>query len=428
MIASKMPENLERIETNLKYLIELDLSDDEILKDPLSLAFYHHFLHKNGLENINKSMMVSWARNYCYQKVVQQELSRKRDTEITAATLAYSTLKKDKGYPQKKKEEIETSLKALLKKEKGKDGLFFGRPNFTAIILYATREAEMPIDEEKEILQTLLARYSDNKNLNNIIGLPFLIQLLIESKEEAELKKLTARLNERLEDNLLDYDDKAYLVSTLWKYHDKMKGLQEFRPVAESVIEKTPIMISDIINKGDISDITVRQDNLKISRLYKAVFLDIVMSYKNHLAMLTEEELDRRYSSDSSLKWGEFGAFSLIPCAITLSVGYLLMSYLKAGLSFWIFQQTNVTWRVLLPCTLSLLLVTYLVVASITGIYSLYSSIIKKNLIRDMRVWDYYKKHQFSALKWFSISVLGALILSVFSRLVGSAFQDYLKK
>ena len=61
-MTAMMPENLERIESNLKYLIELDLSDEEILKDPLALAFYYHFLQKNNLQNINGSIIVSWAR------------------------------------------------------------------------------------------------------------------------------------------------------------------------------------------------------------------------------------------------------------------------------------------------------------------------------------------------------------------------------
>ena len=159
----------------------------------------------------------------------------------------------------------------------------FGRPNFTAIILYAAHKAEMPMPEEKEILKSLLACYSDNANLNNILGLPFLIHLLSDEKEETQLEKLGERLKEKIEDDLLEYDDKAYLVSGLWKYHEDRNSLREMRPITESTIEKTPIMISDIINKGDISDITVRQDNAKISRLYKAVFLDLIISYKRHV-------------------------------------------------------------------------------------------------------------------------------------------------
>jgi len=423
-----MPGNLDRIETNLKYLIELDLSDDDILKDPLSLAFYYHFLQKNDLENINRSIIVSWARNYCYQKIVQRDLSRKKDTEITAASLAYSTLKKDKGYPENKKGEIESNLKALLEKEKGKDGLFFARPNFTAIILYATRQAEIPITQEREMLQNLLLRYSDSRTLNNILGLPFLIQKLIDLKEDAQLEKLRISLQEKLKDNLLEYDDKAYLVCALWKCHENSNTLPDVRLITESTIDKTPITLSDIINKGDISDITVRQDNLKISRLYKAMLLDLLMNYKKHLTDLNERELDQRYSGDFNLRSGALATFSLIPIVITILAGYLLRDSLKAALSFWILQQTNTTWERLLANTFPLVLISYLALASIVGVYSLYSSIVRKTLIRDRRVWDHYRKHQLKALQLFCISFIGALIFGILSKLAANAFQDFLKR
>jgi len=157
--AKSLPKDFERIETNLKYLIDLDLSDDETFKDPLALAFYYHFIEKNNIQNINKASLVSWARTYCYEKLVQGRLSKKKDTEITAAILTFPTLKADTGYPEDKKREIEKSIKELLKKERDKDGLFFGRPNFTAIILYAKNQSKIPINDEKKTLQALIERY-----------------------------------------------------------------------------------------------------------------------------------------------------------------------------------------------------------------------------------------------------------------------------
>jgi hypothetical protein len=219
------PENFDRIETNLKYLIDLDLSDDEIFRDPLSLALYYHFIEKNNLQNINKLLAVNWARTFCYEKLVQGKLSRKRDTEITAAILAYATLKKDKGYPEGKKKEIENKMEEILIKEKNKDGLFFGRPNFTAMILYSINQEEISIGEEEEILNALLLRYKDNQTFNNLLGLPFLVRLLINLKRDGEVERLITDTKERMADRLLDYDDKAYLISALWVYHKKNNTL-----------------------------------------------------------------------------------------------------------------------------------------------------------------------------------------------------------
>lgn len=428
-VNNSFQEHFEKVETNLKYLIDLDLSEDEIYKDPLALALYYHYAEKSDIQNINKAALVSWARTYCHEKLVHQKLSRKKDTEATAAILAYSTLKKDKGYPAKKKEEIEKGIKELLKREKGKDSLFFGRPNFTAIILYATRQAGIQIEDKEEVLQALLERYKDRKTLNNLLGLPFLMQLLINGEEAAQLKELVARLEERLKDHLLEYDDRLYLVHSIWAYHSQDNSLLDIKGLVDSTITKTPIMVADIINQGDISDITVRQDNLKISRLYKAILLDLITDYERHAAQLKEKELDRRYSGESGLKWGAFAAYSGLPFGLAFLVGFLLRYRLKMGWSFWILQQTKITWAELLLSTASLLLIIYLAFAGIVGVYSLYTTLIRKSIVKDLRVADNYRRHQLKALKWFLLSVLIlGLIMGIVSQLAGSAFQQFLTR
>lgn len=423
-----LPKDFERIETNLKYLIDLDLSDDEILKDPLALAFYYHFIEQNKTQNINKVSLVSWARTYCYEKLVQGKLSKKKDTEITAAILTFSTLKADNGYAEDKKREIENSVNELLKKERDKDGLFFGRPNFTAIILYATNQAGIPIKNEKETLLALIERYKNNQTFNNLIGLPFLTRLLIKQKKATELKEIIGKIGDKLKNHLLEYDDKLYLVHSLWAYYSQNNSLLEIKDVVESTIEETPIMVSDIINKGDISDITVRQDNLKISRLYKAIFLDLITEYETHAGRIKEKELDKKYSGEFTLKWGAFATFSIIPFVITLIVGFALKHSLKTGLAFWILQQTQTTWNALVLNTLSLIVVAYLVTFSVMGVYSLYTSIIGKKLVKDLRVWEYYKHHQKKTLKWFCITLGSALILGIITQLGATALQNFLTK
>ncbi len=422
------PEHFERIETNLKYLIDLDLSEEEVYNDPLALAFYYHYAEKHGIQNINKVALVSWARTYCHEKLVQQKLSRKKDTEVTAAVLAYSTLKNDKGYSSDRKQEVEEGIRNILRKEKDKSGLYFGRPNFTAIILYATNQARIALDDKSETLRALLDHYRNRQTFNNLLGLPFLARLLASLKEEAALKEVGARIEEKLKDHMLEYDDKLYLVNSLWGYHVGNGTTLKIKELVESTIKETPITLSDIINKGDISDITVRQDNLRISRLYKAVFLDMITEFEKQASGLKEEELDKRYSGEFSLKWGAFATFSMIPILITLIVGFLLRHRLLTGLAFWILQEPKKTWGSLILDSLSLILIAYLLLTSIVGSYSLYTSLARKKLARDLRVWENYYGHQMKSLKWFSISILGVIILGIITQLAGNAFQNLITR
>lgn len=427
-LSPSFKETFEKIETNLKYLIDLDLSEEETLKDPLALALYYHYIEEHDIQAINKTSLVAWARTYCHEKTVEQKLSRKRDTEITAAALAFSTLKKDKGYPEDKIDKIQAALKQILEKEKDKEGLYFGRPNFSAIILYGAKQAGIKLNGEKETLKTLLNKYKTTESLNNILGIPFLAESLILDNEEEELEKLAKKVRERLKNKLLEYDDKLYLTHALWEYHEHKKTLQEIRPLVESAVSETPIMLSDIINKGDISDLTVRQDNLKISRLYKALLLDLTTKYRKNSEQLRQEELDQRYSGESGLKWGAFTAYSALSIIVTAGAAYALTNSLKACWSFWILQQTQTTWQQLTWNTAASILTAYLLTFSIVGIYSLYTSFIGKRLVKDVRVWDHYKQHQKKALKWFCITILGAFILGIVTQLAATAVQNFLSK
>jgi hypothetical protein len=419
-------EAFDRIETNLKYLLDLDLSDDQILSDPLALALYYHFAEKNEIQNVNRLSLVAWARTYCYSRLVDREFSKKKDTETTAAILAYATLRKDKGYPEDKKQGIEQNIEEILKTETGKDRLYFGRPNLTSIILQAANEAGVPIQDEEKILEEVASRYKNSRTLNNLIGLPFLAELLIKKKEQLALGELVETAKHKLKDHLLEYDDKLYIISTLWKYHKATNTLRATKTTTESVILETPIMVSDIINKGDISDITVRNGNLRISRLYKAVLIDLLSEYKNNAADLWEKEMDRRYAGEFALKWGAFVTFSVIPLLVTGVTGFLLKDRLWQGLTFWILQRTEITAVDLIGSTALTLLVMYLITFSVTGTYSLHTSIVKKSIAKDLRVWEHYKTHQKRAAKWFVKSVLIALAVAVATRFAGTAMQKYI--
>jgi hypothetical protein len=99
------------------------------------------------------------------------------------------------------------------------------------------------------------------------------------------------------------------------------------------------------------------------------------------------------------------------------------------GWSFWILQQTKITWVELLLSTASLLLIIYLAFAGIVGVYSLYTTLIRKSIVKDLRVADNYRRHQLKALNWFLLSVLIlGLIMGIASQLAGSAFQQFLRR
>jgi hypothetical protein len=424
-MTSEFKERLELIERNLRYLVELDLSDGEAQQDKLAMSFYYHFIAKNRIQSLNIGPLKGWAKTFIYETIVEQKLTKKKDTEITAAILAHSTLKKDKSYDKEKKQEIDKAIPKLLNKELTKSQLYFDRPNFTAIILYAAQLTGIKIDQEEKITEALVRRYQNLEEFSNISGLPFLTAYLIKTGKGDIAKSLIEAAKSKIETHTLEYDDALYLTHAIYQYHEKNDDLlATFDMIKKSVIE-TPIMISDIINKGDISDITVRDENRKISRLYKAILINLLEGINAHVGDLEQKELDKRYSGETSYKNAAFFGYSII-CAIPAMVfTYFSRNKVLAAFDFWILQNINTTWNVLITNTTITFINAYLITFSLTGIYTLQKIIIKEKINKDQRIKERFWANQSKMTKWFLITIVGLFILQLIFQIYTGAFQKF---
>jgi hypothetical protein len=418
---------LELIERNLRYLIELDLSDDEAQQDKLAMSFFYHFITKNQIQSLNISPLKGWAKTFTYETIVEQKLTKKKDTEITAAILAYSTLKNDKNYGKGKKQKIEIAIPKLLKKELTRNNLFFDRPNFTAMILYATQIAGIKIAQEETITKTLAEKYENLDEFSNISGVPFLITYLLKTGKNTIAKAIIDKTSEKIEPHTLEYDDALYLTHAIYQYHNKDDGLLKYFETIKKSVKETPIMISDIINKGDISDITVRDENRKISRLYKAIFIDLLEGIESHREDLEQKELDKRYSSETTYKGAAFSAFSLLCIAPATIFTYFFRTKLLAALDFWILQNASTTWNELTINTTLTFIDAYFITFAVTGTYALYKIILKEQINKDQRIKENFWASQKKVGKWFLKSVVVIFILGIITQLFTGAFQEFLK-
>ena len=425
-MTSDFQERLELIERNLRYLIELDLSDGEAQQDKLAMAFYYHFIVKNRIQSLNISPLKGWAKTFTYETLVDQKLTKKKDTEITAAILVYSTLKKHKILDKDKKQKIEKSIPELLRKELTKSNLFFDRPNFTAIILYSAQTAEIKIDQEETITKTLIENYQNLEEFSNISGIPFLIAYLLKTENNDIARAIIDKSSEKIESHTLEYDDALYLTHAIYQHHKKDDDLLKYFETIKKSVKETPIMISDIINKGDISDITVRDENRKISRLYKAIFLDFLKGVEGHIEDLEQKELDKRYSSETTYKGAAFFGYSLLCALPAIICTYITKRQLAGAFDFWILQNTAVSWKTLVINTLATFIEAYLTLFALVGIYALYKIIMKENISKDLRIKERFWAYQKKMTKWFLISIVALFILEIILQVFTGSFQEFI--
>ncbi|MDY6896013.1 MAG: hypothetical protein SVO01_11445 [Thermotogota bacterium] len=427
LITSDFKERLEPIERNLKYLIELDLSDEEAQQDKLAMSFYCHFIEKNRIQSLNISSLRGWAKSFTYDTIVNEKLTKRRDTEITAAILAYSTLANVKIYDKEKKKEIANAIPKILQNELTKNNLYFDRPNFTSIILYAAQLSGIKIEHEKKIAEVLVNKYQSLESFSNISGLPFLIAYLINTGKNDTAREIITRAKENYETHNLDYDDSIYLTHAIYQYHDKEDDLLQVLDTIKKTVKETPIMISDIINKGDISDITVRDENRKISRLYKAILLDITEGINKHIENLEQRELDIRYSAETTFKGAALSGYAILCSIPAIVFTYLLRTNLINALDFWLLQNINTTKNELIINTAISFIEAYLITFAVAGIYALYQIIMKEKIIKDQRIKERFWSQQKKVGKWFLISFVGFFILAVIGQLVSGSFQNFIK-
>lgn len=421
--------NLPDIENRLNYLIELDIADDDSLKDPLALAIYLHFFNKHDRVGIHKARLVNWARSFSYQVIVERKITKKRDTEIAAAILLTAELEADKGVTEKKREKFQESISELLSNEIDKDGLFFGNATLSAVILYALQILQLSRNQEDIVLKALLRRYTNKKTFSHLLGLVFLIKVLLMKGHIKPAEEVVGLAKERLENQQIDYDDNLYLVAVLWDYYKSADraNLIKMKSTAERVIKHTPILISDIVNKGDISDVSPGIPARKISRLYKAVLFDFLESYKETREALQEEELDQKYKGSYGFKW--FLIFTtpfivFLPAAITWMV---FKNELKGGIDFWVFKDVSFSWFAISIDTAILLFFGYTIVLGITAFLSVFNSAIIRKLESERRILEHLFTFQKKVLKTYWLTVVGGIfVVTILQLFIGGALQTKL--
>lgn len=421
-------ERFLRIETNLKYLIELDLTNiDE--NDPLSNAFYLFFLESYASQTINRTTLINWGRHFCYEVLAEGKTTKAKDSQITAAVLAYSALHHDRGFDEKKKQQIKENLSNVLLSNLDKDYLFFSRPNFTTIILYGLSSVEEEFKERENCLNSVINRYLSHETFNNLLGFPFIIRLLHLYEKKIELEKLLSRGFDRLKNASLEYDDQIYLLMGIWDHYYKNDKdyLLEIKPYIETVIDSTPILVSDIINEGDISNITVRNENRKISKLYKASFWGFLQKYKQSYITLLEKEKDKKYSRDLGFKKTLFFVYS----AILLFPGFIGLwqlwpSYRKA-IDFFISQNITHSWQEIIFGSLLLILLIYFTIAGMLSISITWDCFIKRKIISPTRFFEKLKNFNKPIAKWYWITVgISFLLVTIIRIFIQSPIQKKL--
>ncbi|MBW1793313.1 MAG: hypothetical protein JRF30_03015 [Deltaproteobacteria bacterium] len=421
--------NLPDIENRLNYLIELDIADDDSLKDPLALAIYLHFFNKHDRVGIHKARLVNWARSFSYQVIVERKITKKRDTEIAAAVLLTAEQQADEGIIKEKRKKLHESIPELLSNEIDKDGLFFGNPTLSAVILYALQILQLSNNQEDIVLKALLRRYTNKKTFTHILGLVFLIKVLLMKGDIKPAKEVVDLAKERLGNQQIDYDDNLYLVAVLWDYYKSADraNLIRMKSTAERVIKYTPILISDIVNKGDISDVSPGVSDRKISRLYKAVFFDFLESYKESREALQEEELDQKYKGSYGFKWLLIFTTPFIVSLPAAIIWIVFKNELKAGIDFWVFKDISFSWFAISINTAILLFLGYTITLGITAFVSIFNSIVIKKIESERRILEHLFTFQKKVLKTYWLTVVGGIfVVSILQLFIGGALQTKL--
>lgn len=408
-----------QIRVALLRLIAHSMRCSESRHDCLGLAFLYHFLQVNNACSDELASLAPWARAFCYEKLVEGKLSRRKDVEITAAILCAASLESDRGFPLEKKAKLRETLPNLLDREIGDDNLFFGNATYTAIVLYSLSCLNITFVRLNDVLTKCVEKYKGDVP-TRLIGISILTRALVRMGMQPECQQVVDLAKAHLGDQGVDEQERIYILSCLWSFYEAYQRdqLLDIEPEVKASLRN---LVEKRIPPGESayfleSSKTGWEGTL--SPLCISLSFDLLERYYRELQKIKERMLDRKYSANFGLRWCALWGMwqvALIPAGSFFVYFWWINPMLYDAYRFWFMGDTQISSTTIGLGTLLLLINFYLFLAGAVSIGPIFISVIPRKIISDLRIWDNIKPVQIRLLKWYWVALVFFLVRTLFS-------------
>jgi hypothetical protein len=396
--------------------------------DPLAKAAYLWTMRRHDKPLVNSDALVRWGFSWVRQVLVEGETSRRKDEEVASAALAAAALAGTKEL-YSIRDEVRTGIKRVLDEELERNGVPFRRPSYGVTLLYGAHTLNVNLAGLRDAVIRAGESFKDAMPGGRLFGLPFVVRMLRDLKEENLAREVEQVVRETLADPKTSYEDQPFLVQAIWESFDGAPD-ESLMATTERMLAKSPAW-GYLMNGGE--DVPPAGDGRAIvflSHLFRASLLDVLMSYQAAASQHKEAQLDVRYRVRAGISWSAFSFYALILILAWASLLVPLVKHANGAYRYWLLSDYTAmpkSWAVLY-LLLGVNLFIYLSILTVMMLPTLYQVFIKAQIGSDERI-----KHTLGARVWAAskiwLGVIGAEFLcGLFINLIIPSVQHTIGK
>lgn len=284
----------DKIEDDLRKIEELST----IANDPLGYAVYLYFLLKNERRSVELDNLIDWMNSWIENIIIGRNFSKFVDVELTSAFFAHFSLRTFKRL----RVQVEVKKLKKLVSEHVQDDHFFGNFTLSSIIVLALSDFQREIENYPNLLAWIQNQVAEKHVFNdakNIVVTSILFERL---DSKVYLKRIVDYCYERMLENTIPSYDELYYAHVLWKFkdlRDRKEDIQRIREFTASSINNAKKLVEKEVLDESIEevygvDIQRVTSKINVSKIWLAVFLDLLIDFTEGTIRVSKEELTRK--------------------------------------------------------------------------------------------------------------------------------------
>jgi hypothetical protein len=418
------PVNYERLLQSSDLAIRGLLNDPT---DPMAMSAYLWTYTRGKPALTNGEGLIRWGMAWVRRIFIEGRMSKRRDEDIASAALAVIALTDTPDFLEMR-DEIKNKVEELLARELVRSQLPLRQASYGAILLYASYLLEVGESTINSAALAVKNLYEESISIGRLFGLLFCIKLIqrIEGKEKP--KDFADIIESALSDPTTTYEDKIYLLQSLWEIYDNTPPLYLLNRT-DDIIARAPMWPHHISEVENTESVDSELDSIPISHLYQAALLDIIIRRKEGNAQYLKEEFYERYRGRKGIGLLAFGFPTLLLSLSLLLLCIYVYQWRKEAGFFWLMKDYNaMTSATALLYLFAVLLISYLLIITPLVLWKMFLLLVIENIQSDQRLKDVlWRPLRKISLGWLTL-VLIAIVVGIFTGILTEGVGHILGK
>jgi len=421
LTAFTVPDRLERVSQSVDYAIRDLLTEAE---DPLALASYLWTYQQHKLTSINSKALIRWGKNWAHHVIIEHHVGARRDEEVASAALVISALCVDSTSPEIQ-HDFRNELSRLVGSELTKGPVPFKRSSYGSIVLLGVQRVgatEIPIDNSvKEISRQFREAIPGGR----LFGLAYHAMLLRDLGKADDVDELARNVRTAFQIGIVNWEDQIYLLQSLWLLQRTVQPDRDLLALTEQCLVKSPVWGYLMNGTEDMPPAGDGRTIVKVSHLYKAALLDVLIRFQaNREILIRERDFRRQQQVRGGVGAAAFGFYLILLSGAWFALLRLLVPSLRSGSRFWLSHDYDAMSKLGAVLFLAgIFACLYFAHLTVSIIPALYRGLVRLSVPSDQGMWSTLRPKLWRITRFWFFVALGGIILGFLINLLSPAVQ-----